>query len=463
VRDGDPAALAGLCDRRGPAVLAYCRHVAGDAASAAAAAASFGHFRAAVFAAQDPASINPEALLVNATRHTAAQHAGMAAPIGVCAVVPLLLAARADRSITLADLDRLEEHLETCWTCRAPVARFEAAERAYRNPPAEALAPETAELIIAALTAAAPLRSDEPPPEPEPEPEPEPTPEPLTAAALNGTGHLAPETDMTAAAVPVEGLDMPTTEFRTIDDLDLDPGIIEPSPEVDRAPRPARRGRSGAAAGMLGGLRASAARTPAAGRAARAPRATGETHLPRPQRRHASDRPAHRERGAARPAGNPRSVLRPSVVLPILLIAFALVIALFVAGVFGADDPTPSSSSVTPPVAAPPAATTTPEIVVVPGADASGHAVEVAKARARAKRRPPRRHRPRRPIRSPRARPRRAARRPRRRPRPRPSLPAVEPAAPLASTPTTARPAPSSSRPRRTPRRSPSSPRRTRQ
>jgi hypothetical protein len=38
VRDGDPDALAGLCDRRGPAVLAYCEVVAGAQAAAVAAA-----------------------------------------------------------------------------------------------------------------------------------------------------------------------------------------------------------------------------------------------------------------------------------------------------------------------------------------------------------------------------------------------------------------------------------------
>ena len=135
MRDGDPRALAGLCEVRGPAVLAYCEVVAGRGAAADAAAAdAFGSFRAGVAATGDLASLNPEALLISATRHAAARHAGAELP-SPCDRVPALLAARADRSITLAEHDWLGEHLAGCWTCRAPVARFEAADKAYLDPP----------------------------------------------------------------------------------------------------------------------------------------------------------------------------------------------------------------------------------------------------------------------------------------------------------------------------------------
>ena len=359
VRDGDPAALAGLCDRRGPAVLAYCHHVAGDAAAVAAAAEAFGAFRAAVVAAQDPAAINPEALLINATRQAAARHATITAP-GICAAVPRLLAARADRSISLAELDRLQEHLDSCWTCRAPVARFEAAERAYRDPPDTRIPPQDAALIVAALSAAAPVRADEPEPPP-------PPPPPLTA-------DRAPE--------PVAaGTAEPTTEFRP-------PPEIYEQPPAAPEPRPERRGRSERSA------QAAPRRPRRPPRLARAPKraraatpataqAAPATHIPRPQRAGASAR--GRERGAA----HQRSTLRRSVVLPIVLVAFALLIALFVSGVFGADNPAPTSGSgVTPSAATPQQSTTTPEILVVPGAaDASAGAVEREKARARAKRR----------------------------------------------------------------------------
>jgi hypothetical protein len=343
VRDGDPAALAGLCEVRGPAVLAYCRNVAGDAAAPAAAADAFGSFRAAVYSAQDPADINPEALLVNATRHAAARHAAIVAE-GLCAEVPQLLAGRADRSITLADLDRLEEHLQACWTCRAPIERFKAAERAYRDPPATPVPPEAAAVIIAALASAAPVRADEPP-----APAPAPAPEPAGAPpALNGSGHV----------------DAPTTEFRPLGDIGLDAPAPEPEADADAAapPRPARA------------------------RLARRPKAivtpVTVTQLPRPQRGGAASR---RPRVAGPPALGPPGVMRPSVLLPVLLVATAVLVALFVSGVFGADAPTPTSGSNVAPSAVPPAATTKkPEIVVVPGArDASGAAVERAKSRAR--------------------------------------------------------------------------------
>src|SRR5918996_2250255 len=140
VRDGDPAALAGLCAVRGPSVLAYCRLVAGDADAGAAAADAFATFRAEVAATPDLTDLNPERLLINATRRAAA-HRAQHPQVGVCTVVPLLLVARADG--TLSDDDRvvLDEHLASCWTCRAPVARFKAAERAYLNPPDPAMDP----------------------------------------------------------------------------------------------------------------------------------------------------------------------------------------------------------------------------------------------------------------------------------------------------------------------------------
>ncbi|HWI08075.1 MAG TPA: hypothetical protein VNT54_11230, partial [Solirubrobacteraceae bacterium] len=74
VRDGDPAALAGLCAARGPSVVAYCRHVAGEAGAGAAAADAFGRFRASVVTSEDLGALNPEALLLAATRSAAATH-----------------------------------------------------------------------------------------------------------------------------------------------------------------------------------------------------------------------------------------------------------------------------------------------------------------------------------------------------------------------------------------------------
>lgn len=375
VCDGDPAALAGLCDRRGPAVLAYCRHVAGESAAAPAAAEAFAHFRAAVVAADDATSLNPEALLVNATRHAAARHATIVAT-GLCAEVPALLAARADRSITLANHEFLQGHLGMCWTCRAPVARFEAAERAYRDPGDTVLAEQDIALIVAAMTAAAPVRSQEPPPIEVP---------PLTAAAMNGSGHLDAE-----ELAPVQGIDQPTTEHRPLEGAEQPPAPAEaPSPEPALSRRPRRSGGALAAGSQLplpprGSSKVKKTSRPQRGSAkpvktSRPKRAQATAvSLPRPQR------------GTPVPASLPRagrSPVRASLVLPIVLVACALVIALFVAGVFGAGDPVSSPGSSAPPPP-PPAATRTPEVVVVPGADeATAADVELAKERARAKRR----------------------------------------------------------------------------
>jgi hypothetical protein len=363
VRDGDPDALAGLCERRGPAVVAYCRIVAGDTAAATAAAEAFARFRAAVVAAEDPASLNPEALLVNATRHAAADHASVVAS-GLCAEVPGLLAARADRSISPANVEFLQGHLDVCWTCRAPVARFEAAERAYRDPPDDAVPPDAARVIVAALAAAAPVRgaAEEPAPIEVAR---------VTAAAANGH-HAAPAYEPDEPA-PADEPDEATTSHRALADDDL-----APRPRSSNGHRGSRRRRQEPArplAAVRGALAAGAARAQHGRRSTPKPRLASGIYLPRPERTVSSVHGGRRE----------RATMRPSVVLPVVLVACALLVALFVAGVFGSGDPTPSRSSVTPPPATPRAATKKPEVVVVPGAnDASASAVERAKARARA-------------------------------------------------------------------------------
>ncbi|MBW3653533.1 MAG: zf-HC2 domain-containing protein, partial [Actinobacteria bacterium] len=205
VRDGDPAALAGLCAARGPSVLAYCRHVAGDADAAAAAADAFAAFRAAVIATPDLTGLNPEALLVSAVRRAAARRAPHD-QLGVCAVVPLLLAARAEKTLSVADREVLEQHLESCSGCRAPVARFHAAERAYRDPPDSSIDLVTAATIVAAMASAAPATHPEPP-----------------VAATNGSGHRpaaatggdSMDSDAGSDSAAAAGLvDQPTAAFQ---------------------------------------------------------------------------------------------------------------------------------------------------------------------------------------------------------------------------------------------------------
>ncbi len=428
VRDGDPAALAALCSVRGPSVLAYCRHVAGDDQAVGAAEDAFAGFRMAVVSTPDTSNLNPEALLINATRAAAAARAGTGAQ-GVCAEVPALLAARAGRSISDADRERLDRHLESCWTCRAPVARFKAAERAYRDPPDPTLDPAVAERIVAALATAVP------------DADPKPEPAPLGSPAANGAGH-----GPTSATV-----DQPTREFGVADvfraglaprvplplpseqphveqpsppavderpdwaqahplpsEQPYSPSSTAPDPPPPAQPQPAwdprppappaaetpRRDRDRDLRASAGGFMASVLeslglRGDSPGQADRdPPRRRSETRGSRRRDSTTAAGSARSER-SARSRGNRRDTSRRPklplpVLLPIVVVVVAVLLALFVAGVFGGSDPA-SSPSVSAPADAPrdpkPA-----DVVVVPGSvDAGGRAVELAKARDRAR------------------------------------------------------------------------------
>jgi hypothetical protein len=188
VRAGDPDALAALCERRGAAVLGYCREVCAPEDAALAAAEALARFRAAVWASGDAADLDPERLLLSATRHSAASQARIPADTGptrptrrmlgrgqtdTCARMPALIVARAENLLGSADLDRLSRHLDRCATCRETEAAFRRAERAYVATTHVPLDSATSALFLAALTEAAPMEAAAPEPEPEPQPEPE--------------------------------------------------------------------------------------------------------------------------------------------------------------------------------------------------------------------------------------------------------------------------------------------------
>src|SRR5256885_5913433 len=116
VREGDRAALAALVDRRGAAVLAYCDHLSAPGRALEAAGEAFADFRRHVRDAEDPRSLDPEKLLLNATRRAAAARAPRPeAPTGLlarrraatCQFAPELLAARAADDLSTADRPRL--------------------------------------------------------------------------------------------------------------------------------------------------------------------------------------------------------------------------------------------------------------------------------------------------------------------------------------------------------------------
>ena len=171
VRAGDPAALAALCERRGGAVLAYCREVCSPEDAPLAAAEALARFRAAVWAAGDAADLEPERLLLSATRHAAAARARASVEAGgarrilgrghtdTCARMPGLIAARAESLLGSADLDRLSRHLDRCAACRATEAAFRRAERAYLATAHAPLDSPTTALLLAALAEAAPVEA----------------------------------------------------------------------------------------------------------------------------------------------------------------------------------------------------------------------------------------------------------------------------------------------------------------
>jgi hypothetical protein len=175
IRDGDPAALAALVERRANAVLAYCEAVCPPAVAERAAAEAFARFRAAVAAAEDPRSLDPETLLRGATRHAAASMtvtpaqtpivggfrgklaAGRPTASETCALIPDLLAARADGALGSADQERLARHLERHAACRALEVAVERAEATYASPLPRTVPISALSEIMLALAAAAPI------------------------------------------------------------------------------------------------------------------------------------------------------------------------------------------------------------------------------------------------------------------------------------------------------------------
>lgn len=201
IRSGDRATSEALCARRGSAVIGYCQHVAAPGEAVSAAAESFARFRAAVITTPDSNGVDPDVLLLSATRHAAARHAPRPALAQVvarlgghrrgpqtCALVPELLAARAEDALSDADRLRLSRHLQGCRTCEAAQQRFSAGEAAFHSPSEVAPDPVTSAAIVSALSPAAKA----PPPPVDPGPDFPDDSQVVTAARITS-----------AAAVPV--------------------------------------------------------------------------------------------------------------------------------------------------------------------------------------------------------------------------------------------------------------------
>jgi hypothetical protein len=134
IRDGDPAVLRALVDRRGFAVLAFCERACPPGAAVEAAGDAFARFRAMVQVADRPAELDPEAALLSATRHASASRMprlGVAAPTGLGP--PARRAGRGARAVDVASLlARTPTACSTrparsacrrCWTPRPRPAR----------------------------------------------------------------------------------------------------------------------------------------------------------------------------------------------------------------------------------------------------------------------------------------------------------------------------------------------------
>ncbi len=178
IRDGEPAALAALVERRANAVLAYCETVLGPQEAERAAAEAFARFRAAVATAADARSLDPEMLLLGATRHAAARPlarrhpgvrraaCGVAAPgrpwrrAGDLRADPGLLAGRAEGALSEPDRERLARHLEAPRRLPGVGRPGRAAEQAYAAPPERTVPTAALTEILLALTAAAPVLID---------------------------------------------------------------------------------------------------------------------------------------------------------------------------------------------------------------------------------------------------------------------------------------------------------------
>lgn len=164
---GDHDVLAALCERRGGAVLAYCRHISAPGLSARACAQAFARFRLGVGEATDPEALDPDATLLRATRYAAAAHVLQFVPLAPvpglglgrawCYAVPQAIASRESGELSRWGRRRLAVHLRRCGTCRETEARALAAERAYQEAPVEELPAGVAAQILTALEEAVPV------------------------------------------------------------------------------------------------------------------------------------------------------------------------------------------------------------------------------------------------------------------------------------------------------------------
>ena len=326
VRDGDPAALAALTERRGGAVLAYARALVGSSRAVEASGAAFARFRLAVSNSDDLFAIDPERLLLHTTRCAAAARVPRPTTAGLrvrrnrpCDLAPELLVARAEGTLTAADRSRLSHHLERCASCRSLEERFRAAERAYHEAAGGAPPQSASKEIIRAMLAAAPMARVPADAEPVPHVEPAPAPGPATESEP----HAEPDPEPFAEPEPEPYAEPePFVEPYAVDSYDT---FVAARAPVE-SPTVIRRAVHGRANGTV----------------------SGPVSIPSPFA------------DVQRPAPPEHPVLR--VVAPVAVVMVAIIVALAFAGVFSSSSAAPSQgdAAAVPAPATPPAPVTTP-------------------------------------------------------------------------------------------------------
>jgi len=167
IRDGDPGVLRALVERRGAAVLAFCEVACAPGTALAAAGDAFARFRGAVIDAERPSELDPETLLLSATRQAAAARMPVPEPVAAGGLgrlftggrdatadtseAPALLADRADGLLAPDEEVRLTRLLDASSGAREADDRLRAAEHAYRAAPAVRLPPTVIDGVVAAI------------------------------------------------------------------------------------------------------------------------------------------------------------------------------------------------------------------------------------------------------------------------------------------------------------------------
>ena len=166
------ADLAAFYDRRAAAALAYCSRLCAPEAIADAVEAAFARVFDAAASGEplDDAALDDRlrsAVRGESARRASAATAGMPARRllerladanrgGACGLMPALLAARADKTLSDADVERMQQHLRRCAECRTAEQRFDEAERAFTALATED-APALGRSLLSEMLADAPL------------------------------------------------------------------------------------------------------------------------------------------------------------------------------------------------------------------------------------------------------------------------------------------------------------------